>query len=77
MGTTWATPGKVSKRGRITKSAYSRTAIGLILLVSMGRANNMISPMMELMGPMPTCSTPWGNCSRTKDRRSPTIWRAR
>ena len=61
----------------MTKSAYSRTAIGVILRVSIGSAKSMTSPMMELIGPMPTCSTPWGSCSRAADKRSPTIWRAR
>jgi hypothetical protein len=31
MGMTWATPGIVSRRGRTTQSAYSRTRIGLIV----------------------------------------------
>jgi hypothetical protein len=77
VGITCATPGIVSRRGRITKSAYSRTAIGLIFAASMGSATDMISPMIELTGPMPTCSMPAGSCSRTSVSRSPTIWRAR
>ncbi len=77
MGTTWATPGMVKSRGRSTKSAYSRTAIAVVFVASIGSATDMISPMMELTGPMATCSTPWGSCSRATESRSPTIWRAR
>jgi hypothetical protein len=39
-------------RGRSTQSAYSRTAIGLIFCGSTGMAICMISPMIELIGPM-------------------------
>ena len=77
IGTTCATPGSVSSRGRITKSATSRTAIGLIFCGSIGRASSMISPITELTGPMPTCCTPGGNCSRTTASRSETSCRAR
>ena len=77
IGTTCAMPGKLSSRGRSTKSAYSRTCIASILVVSIGSASSMISPMMELMGPMPTCVTLCGSCSRAAARRSPTSWRAR
>ncbi len=77
MGTTWATPGMASKRGRSTKSAYSRVAMALICLGSMGSATNMISPMMELIGPMAACCTPAGRASRAVVKRSLTICRAR
>ena len=76
MGITWATPGTDSSRGRSTQSAYSRTAIGLVLAGSMGRAISSTSPMMEAMGPI--CgATPAGRRSRTAARRSATLWRLR
>jgi hypothetical protein len=68
----------VSRRGRITQSAYSRTCIGLTLSGSglMGRAISRISPMMDEMGP--SCGTmPGGSCSRTRFRRSLICWRLR
>ena len=77
MGMTCATPGMARRRGRNTKSAYSRVAIALIFAVSTGMAISMISPMIELIGPMPACCTPSGSWSRTTARRSPTICRAR
>ena len=77
IGTTCAMPGRLKRRGRSMKSAYSRTCIASILLVSIGRASSMISPMMELIGPMPTCVTLFGSCSRAAASRSPTSWRAR
>ena len=76
MGMTCATPGSVSKRGRNTKSAYSRVAIGLIFAASMGIAMSMISPMIELIGPI-AGFTPGGSCSRTSESRSATFCRAR
>src|SRR5574337_519645 len=68
MGMTWATPGMVSRRGRSTQSAYSRTCIGLTLSGSAGRAMRRISPMIEEIGPI--CGMmPAGSCSRTRFRR--------
>ena len=76
IGITCATPGSVSKRGRSTQSAYSRACIGLALAGSTGKASRMISPMIELMGPI--CGvTPGGSCSRTSARRSATCCRLR
>jgi hypothetical protein len=73
---TCATPGTDSSRGRSTQSAYSRTAIALILLGSTGMAICMISPMIELIGPM--CGvTPSGTLSSMPDNRSDTRCRAR
>jgi len=76
MGITCATPAIASRRGRSTQSAYSRTAMGVVRCTSMGIATCMISPMMELMGPMRGV-TPAGNPSSMDDRRSDTICRAR
>ena len=76
MGITCATPGMAMRRGRSTQSAYSRTAMGVVLPASMGMATCMISPMMELMGPMRGVM-PLGRPSSMDDRRSDTIWRAR
>jgi len=76
MGITWATPGRVSSRGRSTQSAYSRTAMALILASSTGRAISITSPMIDDTGPM-RGTTPAGSCSCTRDRRSLTICRAR
>ena len=76
IGITCATPGIVSKRGRSTKSAYSRTAIDELRSLFTGRAINMISPMMDEIGPM-VGLTPCGICSRTNDNLSATDWRAR
>ena len=58
----------------MTKSAISRTSIGETL--SLVTAISMISPMIEVTGPI--CGvTPRGSCSRTSDRRSATSWRER
>ena len=75
MGITWATPGIDSRRGRRTKSAYSRICMGS-LPAPIGRAISMISPITEEIGPM-FGLTPSGSCSRTSARRSPTSWRLR
>ncbi len=76
MGITCATPGIAIRRGRNTQSAYSRTAIGEIFAVSTGIAICMISPMMELMGPI-RGTTPSARPSSIDARRSDTICRAR
>ena len=65
----------VSSRGRMVKSAISRTSIGETASRPV-TAISMISPMIEVIGPI--CgSTPGGNCSRTSDSRSATCWRLR
>ena len=71
-----ATPGMVIKRGRRTQSAYSRTAIGEIFCGSTGMAICMISPMMELIGPMRGVMFAGRPCSMAESR-SDTSWRAR
>ena len=76
IGITCATPATDSRRGRSTQSAYSRTAIALILLGSTGMAICMISPMIELIGPM-RGTTPSAKPSSIDARRSATSWRAR
>ena len=76
IGMTCATPGTDSSRGRSTQSAYSRTAIALILLGSTGIAICMISPMIELIGPM-RGTTPSAMPSSIDDSRSDTSCRAR
>jgi hypothetical protein len=76
MGMTCATPGIAMRRGRSTQSAYSRTCMGVIFPVSMGMAICMISPMIELIGPMRGV-TPSGRPSSMEVRRSETICRAR
>ena len=76
IGMTWATPGTESSRGRSTQSAYSRTAIGLIFCGSTGMAICMISPMIELIGPM-RGTTPSARTSSIEASRSATSWRAR
>ena len=59
---TWATPGMVSSRGRITQSTTSRTSMGLA--ASPATAISMISPMIEVIGAI--CGlTLRGSCSRT------------
>ncbi len=76
IGITCAMPGTDISRGRSTQSAYSRTAIGLILDSSTGIAICMISPITELTGPM--CGvTPSGRASSSAASRSATSWRAR
>ncbi len=76
IGMTCATPGIVKRRGRITQSAYSRTAIGLTLAGSIGRAISSTSPMMDEIGPI--CgTTPAGKLSRTKLILSAICWRLR
>jgi len=68
MGMTCATPGMDSRRGRTVKSASSRISMGG---ASPDMATSMISPMMEVIGPI--CgTTPAGICSRTDARRSAT-----
>ena len=76
IGMTCATPAIDSRRGRSTQSAYSRTAMGVVRASSIGMATIMISPMMELTGPM-RGAAPGGRPSSIDDRRSDTIWRAR
>ncbi len=76
IGMTCDTPGTASNRGRSTQSAYSRTAIGEILAGSSGIAICMISPMIELIGPM-RGTTPAARPSSIDDRRSATSCRAR
>ena len=49
---TCATPGIAINLGRKTQSAYSRTCMDEILDSSIGMAICIISPMIELMGPM-------------------------
>ncbi len=74
IGMTWATPGMVKRRGRMTKSAISRTSIGSA--VSAVTANMRIWPMMELIGPI--CGVTFaGSCSLTRPRRSEICWRLR
>ena len=74
IGITCATPGIVSKRGRTTKSAISRTSIGLA--ASDVSANMRICPMIELIGPI--CGvTLTGSCARIRARRSAICWRLR
>ena len=76
IGMTCATPGMVSRRGRSTQSAYSRTCIGFTRAGSTGSAISMISPMIEAIGPI--CGAmPSGSCSFTSDNRSATCWRLR
>ena len=81
MGMTCDTPGIDSSRGRSTKSAYSRAAIGLAagVLPSPGFKGNAISitsPMIDDTGPI-TGVMPSGNCSFTSASRSATSWRLR
>ena len=74
IGMTWETPGMVSKRGRTTQSATSRSSIGDA--VSLDIAISMISPMIEETGAI--CGTmSSGSCSRTSPSRSVTCWRLR
>ena len=74
MGMTWAMPGMVSRRGRITQSTTSRTSMGLAS--SLATAISMISPMIEVIGAI--CGlTLRGSCSRTTLSRSVTCWRLR
>ena len=63
------TPGMVSKRGRTVQSAMVRTYIGAVLPPSLDRPINMISPMMEEIGPI-TGLTPLGNFSAASCSRS-------
>ena len=76
MGITCATPGTASNRGRSTQSAYSLTAIALIFFSSTGIAICMISPMIELIGPM-RGTRPGGKPSSMADSRSATSCLAR
>ncbi len=76
IGITCDTPGTDSRRGRNTKSAYSRAAIGLTAAASIGSAISMISPMIDETGPMIGVNPP-GNCSRTSASRSDTSCRFR
>jgi len=81
IGITCDTPGIDSRRGRSTKSAYSRAAIGLTAGVwpspaPSGSAISMTSPMIDDTGPMTGVMSP-GNCSRTSASRSATSWRLR
>ena len=64
------------RRGRSTQSAYSRTAMGVVLPSSMGMAICKISPITELIGPMRGVR-PEGSPSSMDERRSATICRAR
>src|SRR5262245_30934502 len=74
IGMTCATPGRARSCGRSTKSASSRTSIGETL-PSLVSAISMISPMIEVTGPI-WGLTPRGSCSRMSVRRSATSWRA-
>ena len=76
IGMICATPGIDKSRGRRTQSAYSRTAMGEIFCGSTGIAICMISPMIELIGPM-RGNTPAGSPCSMADNRSDTSWRAR
>ncbi len=76
IGMTCATPGIDSRRGRSTKSAYSRTCIALTRAGSAGSATSMISPITEATGPRLGLS-PGGSCSRAAASRSATSWRLR
>ena len=76
MGMTCATPGIDSKRGRSTKSAYSRACIGVAAgvlpsLGTSGKATSMISPMMDETGPITGVMSP-GICVRTSASLSAT-----
>ena len=71
-----ATPGMDIRRGRSTQSAYSRTAIGEIFSGSTGMTICMISPMMELIGPMRGVTLSGNPCSMAESL-SDTSWRAR
>ena len=75
IGMTCATPGMDSSRGRIVKSANSRTCMGVVF-ASAVMAISMISPIMDVIGPI--CGTTRaGSCSRTAAMRSATCWRLR
>ncbi|MNR07991.1 hypothetical protein D3C85_1241250 [compost metagenome] len=76
IGMTCETPGTDSRRGRSTKSAYSRAAMGLAISGSMGNATSMISPMIDDTGPRIGVSPP-GSCSLTSASRSDTSCRLR
>lgn len=76
IGITCDTPGIDSRRGRSTKSAYSRAFMGSVLATSIGKAISMISPMIEDTGPIIGEIFP-GNCSLTSVIRSDTSWRLR
>ena len=81
MGMTCDTPGIDSRRGRSTKSAYSRACIGVATgdLPSpgtSGSATSITSPMIDDTGPITGVMSP-GICSRTSASRSATNWRLR
>ncbi len=80
IGITCDTPAIDSRRGRSTKSAYSRARIGSAAVLpspaDSGNAISITSPMIEETGPM-TGAMPAGSCSRTCARRSATSWRLR
>ena len=74
IGITCDTPGMDSRRGRSTKSAYSRACMGEApswACAVIGSAISMISPMIEDTGPIDG-SMPAGNCARASARRSAT-----
>ena len=75
IGITCATPASARSCGRTMKSAISRTSIGEAR-PSLVSATSMISPMIEVIGPI--CGLrPRGSCSRISARRSDTSCRAR
>jgi hypothetical protein len=71
---TCATPGMLRMRGRIVKSASSRSSIGVAR--SLVTANIRTWPMIELIGPMWGC-TFGGSCARTWASLSATSCRLR
>ena len=75
IGMTCATPATASSCGRTTKSAISRTSMGEAR-PSLVSATSMISPMIEVTGPI--CGArPRGSCSRMSASRSDTSCRER
>ena len=74
MGMTWATPGMERMRGRIVKSAISRSCMADT--VSPVTATITICPMIEEIGPI-IGLTVGGSCERAIARRSETCWRLR
>jgi len=81
------TPAIESRRGRSTKSAYSRASMACCAAASAltaapgasacsGSASSITSPMMDETGPMVGLISA-GSCSRTSASRSATCWRLR
>ena len=71
MGMIWAMPGMDSRRGRNSQSAMPRKAMGDVAPVSERRPISMISPMIEVTGPI-TGVIPVGNWPLVTLRRSET-----